>query len=257
MGVSGTRPRAVITGAGVRVGRAIALELASAGFDLALHYRSSRGPVEEVQGAAEALGAEVFLHQADLATPEGCDDLVKGVLEHWSGLELLVNNASAFDPVPFGQITVDQWEAMLGINLRAPFLLAQGLLEALRQGEPARTGAPEGQHGVVIHLCDIGADNPVSGYAHYSVSKAGLVMLVKAMAVELAPAVRTVGLSPGQVCWPDDYDEAKRERLSRRIPLGRVGTPADMATLARFVATEGHYLNGCILPVDGGLSKRY
>lgn len=253
----GLRPRAVVTGAGVRVGRAIALELAAAGFDLALHYRSSRAPVEEVADGCRAAGSEVHLHQADLADPDGCASLVEGVLEHWDALELLVNNASAFDPVEFGQITAGQWEAMLGINLRAPFLLSQGLLGALRAGDPARTGAPPSQHGVVLHLCDIGADNPVAGYAHYSVSKAGLVMLVKAMAVELAPAVRTVGLSPGQVCWPDDYDEAKRGRLERRIPLGRVGSPADMATLARFVATEGHYLNGCILPVDGGLSKRY
>lgn len=253
----GVKPRAVVTGAGVRVGRAIALELAASGFDLALHYRSSRAPTEAVAEACEALGAEVSLHPGDLATVEGCEAFCASVRERFDGLELLVNNASAFEPVAFGDITPDQWEAMLGINVRAPFLLSQGLLEALRAGDPARLGAPEGQHGVVVHLCDIGADNPVSGYAHYSVSKAGLVMLVKAMAVELAPAVRTVGLSPGQVCWPEDYDEAKRAQLARRIPLGRVGAPEDMAKLLRFIALEGHYLNGCIVPVDGGLSKRY
>ena len=146
---------------------------------------------------------------------------------------------------------------MVGVNLRAPFLLYQGLLDRLQAGDPARIGAPDGQHGVVVHLCDIGANNPVSGYAHYSVSKAGLVMLVKAMAVELAPAVRTVGVSPGQVAWPDDYSDAKRDWLMQRIPLKRVGAPEDIARLVRFLTLEGHYLNGVVVPVDGGLSKRY
>ena len=95
------------------------------------------------------------------------------------------------------------------------------------------------------------------GYAHYSVSKAGLVMLVKAMAVELAPAIRTVGVSPGQVAWPEDYSDEKRDRLRKRIPLQRVGSPEDIADVVRFLTLEGHYLNGVILPVDGGLSKRY
>jgi len=251
------RPRAVVTGAAIRVGRGIALELAQAGFDLALHYRSSAGPAEEVAEACRALGARVWVHRADLGTVEGCAALVAAVQGHWAGLEVLVNNASAFDPVPFEAITVDQWEAMQGINLRAPFLLSQGLLPQLRAGEPARLGAPDSQHGVVVHLCDIGAERPVSGYAHYSASKAGLVMLVKAMAVELAPAIRTVGVSPGQVAWPEDYDDAKRDRLRRRIPLQRVGSPDDIARLVRFLALEGHYLNGVVVPVDGGLSKRY
>jgi len=251
------RPRAVVTGAAIRVGRGIAHELAVAGFDLALHYRSSRGPAEEVAEACRAHGAQVWVHQGDLATVEGCQAFVAAVREHWGALELLVNNASAFEPVPFAQIRPEQWEAMHGINVRAPFLISQGLLAALRAGDPARLGAPEGQHGVVVHLCDIGAERPVAGYAHYSASKAALVMLVKAMAVELAPAVRTVGVSPGQVAWPDDYDDAKRDRLRRRIPLQRVGSPTDIARLVRFLALEGHYLNGVIVPVDGGLSQRY
>ncbi len=251
------KPRALVTGASIRVGRAIALELARSGFDLVLHCRSSREALDGTAAACRELGAEVGLVQADLATVEGCEAVVAYVRERWAGLELLVTNASAFDPVPFAEITGAQWEAMLGINLRAPFLLSQGLLERLQAGEPERVGAPSGQHGVVVHLCDIGAENPVSGYAHYSVSKAGLVMLVKAMAVELAPTVRTVGVSPGQVAWPEDYTEEKRERLAARIPLRRAGRPEDVATLVRYLAVEGHYLNGVIVPVDGGLSKRY
>ena len=103
----------------------------------------------------------------------------------------------------------------------------------------------------------LAADDPVSGFTHYSVSKAGLVMLVKAMAVELAPAVRTVGISPGQVAWPVEYEETKRASLARRIPMKRVGTPEDVARLVRFLALEAPYVNGAVIPVDGGLSIRY
>ena len=251
------RPRAVVTGAAIRVGRAIALELARAGFDLVLHYRGSREAAAEVVATCAAAGADVALVQADLATVRGCRELVDAVRDRWDAVELLVNNASAFSPTPFAEIGAEQWDAMLGVNLRAPFLLSQGLLPLLSAGDSARVGAPAGQRGVVVHMCDIGADRPVSGYAHYSVSKAGLVMLVKAMAVELAPAIRTVGVSPGQVVWPEDYDEAKRARLRARIPLQRVGSPEDVATLIRFLVLEAHYLNGVIVPVDGGLAQRY
>jgi pteridine reductase len=127
----------------------------------------------------------------------------------------------------------------------------------LRSADATTFGAPAGQHGVVVHLCDIGGDRPVRGHVHYSVSKAGIAMLVKAMAVELAPAVRTVGIAPGQVAWPEHYSAEKRAALTRRIPLGRPGSPEDVAVLVRFLATEAHYLNGVIVPVDGGLAVRY
>ena len=250
-----SRPRALVTGASIRVGQGIAVELARAGFDLVLHTRSSS--LTDTVQRCEALGASVSVVQADLADPAGCSAVVAHVQERFDALELLVNNASAFAPTPFDEITLEGWESMVGVNLRAPFLLSQGLLSHLHAGDGARIGAPEGQHAVVVHLCDIGADNPVSGYAHYSVSKAGLVMLVKAMAVELAPAIRTVGVSPGQVAWPEDYSDEKRDRLRKRIPLQRVGSPEDIAGVVRFLTLEGHYLNGVILPVDGGLSKRY
>jgi pteridine reductase len=183
--------------------------------------------------------------------------VVGAVHAHWSALHVLVNNASLFYPVPFGDIKDAEWERMLAVNLLAPFRLSRDLLGHLQAADGDAVGAPAGQHGLVVHLCDIGADRPVSGHAHYSVSKAGLVMLVKAMAVELAPAVRTLGVSPGQVAWPPDYSEDKRARLARRIPLQRVGAPEDVATLVRFLALEAHYLNGIVMPVDGGLACRY
>jgi pteridine reductase len=251
------RPRALVTGAAVRVGRAIAVELAGRGFDVAVHYRGSQAEAEETVSLCKAAGGDGWLVSGDLGTPEGCKALTDAVSARWDTLHVLVNNASAFAPKPFDQIGLDDWEQMLGINLRAPFLVSQGVLPLLRKAQASDLGGPAEQGGTVVHLCDIGAERPVNGYAHYSVSKAGLVMLVKAMAVELAPRVRTVGISPGQVAWPEWYEPEKREKIVRRIPLKRVGTTEDVARLARFLATEGWYLNGVIVPVDGGLSCRY
>jgi pteridine reductase len=249
------RRRALVTGAGQRVGAEIAATLGASGFDVAVHARSSVAGAEAVLDRVRAAGGDGFVVTGDLATVPGCSSVVDAVRARWDHLDVLVNNASAFEPVPFEKIGVDAWEAMLGVNLRAPFLLSQGLLPLL--GAARSPSGRDGEGGLVVHLCDIGADRPVSGYAHYSVSKAGLVMLVKAMAVELAPAVRTVGVSPGQVIWPDDYPPSLREKLAKRIPMARVGSPADVAALVRFLATEGHYLNGVVVPVDGGLSVRY
>lgn len=250
-----TRPLALVTGGAVRVGRSIAIELARSGFDLVIHH--ARSPVEEVAGSCRALGATVTTVSADLTTVDGCAAVCAAVLARGPALHVLVNNASAFPARPFAEISVAEWDAVHAINVRAPFLLSQGLLAPLRAADPALVGAPGGARGLVVHLCDIGADRPISGHAHYSASKAALVMLVKAMAVELAPTVRTVGISPGQVAWPASYDDELRDKLERRIPLKRPGTPEDVARLVRFVALEGHYLNGCVIPLDGGLACRY
>lgn len=251
------RPRAVVTGGSKRVGRAICLELARSGFDVAVHHRSSAGAAEEVAEACRAEGADALVVRGDLAELGDVQHVIDEVRARWDHVSLLANNASVYDGVDFDDIDAAEWDRVQAINLRAPFLLCRGLLAELRAAPPGLIGAPEGQHGVVVHLCDIGADNPRAGYAHYSVSKAGLVMLVKAMALELAPAIRTVGISPGQVAWPPDYPEAKREAIRKRIPLQRVGSPEDIATLTRFLTLEAHYVNGVIVPVDGGLGKRY
>ncbi len=251
------RPRAVVTGAARRVGRQIALTLAGSGFDVAIHFRESRAEAEETAAGCRAGGADAFVAEADLATVAGCDALVAAVSARWDTLHLLVNNASVFDAVPFEDIRSEDWDRVLAINVRAPFLLSRGLLPLLRRADGRALGAPEQQHGVVVHLCDIGGERPVRGHAHYSVSKAGIAMLVKAMAVELAPGVRTVGIAPGQVAWPESYSAEKRAAITRRIPLGRPGSPEDVAALVRFLATEAHYLNGVIVPVDGGLAVRY
>jgi len=248
---------ALITGASDRVGRATALELAEAGFHVAIHYRSNLEGAQQTLEACRAVGAEGFVVQADLVKVDDVKALVRQVSERFEHLHVLVNNASMFIPGTFDAIALDDFEAMWAVHVRAPFLLSQGLLPLLQRAPAIGEGAQEGEGGVVVHLVDIGAERPVRGYTSYSVSKAGLLMLVKSMAVELAPSVRSVGVSPGQVAWPPDYPQAKREAITARIPMHRVGTPGDIARLVRFLVLEGTYINGQILNVDGGLSTRY
>ncbi len=237
--------RALVTGAGARDGQARAIELAKAGFEVAIHYRNSQ---DGALSTLEQCNGQGFIVQADLNTNEGVESLINQITEKWDTLDLLVNNASIFEGIAFAEISMSQWDEMMQLHVKTPFRLTQGLLPLLKASESS---------ALVVHMCDIGADRPVSGYTHYSVSKAGLMMLVKAMAVELAPKIRTMGISPGQVIWPENYSETLRNQLKQRIPMKDVGTPTDVATLVRFLAVEGKYLNGEIIAVDGGLQCRY
>jgi pteridine reductase len=241
---------ALVTGAARRVGAATVLELASVGFDVAIHYNGSDSEAEHVAERARAYGVDAWTIQADLSDRTQIASLVERVQARWKTLDLLVNNASLFSPTPFTQIDDLAWDTMLGVNLSAPFFLCRDLMPQLL-GSQMKGGA------LVVHMGDIGAERPLSGYAHYSVSKAGLVMLMRAMAVELGPQVRSVAVCPGHVAWPEGWSEAMRSRLSARVPLERIGEPEDVARLIRFLAVEGYYLNGDTINVDGGLSARY
>ena len=239
-------PHALVTGASERVGRAVARELARAGAHLYLHYRSNRAGAEETLRLIETEGGSGELLCADLGSREALRELTAEVLGRTARLDVLVNNASRFEPAPFEELSEGAWDEMIEVNLTAPMLLTHALLPALKRAQ-----------GVVINLCDIGAERPLKGYTPYSVSKAGLVMLTRSLAVELAPEIRCVGISPGQVAWPPTMPQAERDMLTRRIPMKRCGEPEDVARLARFVWREGGYLNGAVIPVDGGLSCRY
>ena len=239
--------RALVTGAARRVGRSIALELAAHQFEVAVHYHTSQAEAQATVATCKELGGQAFCVSADLTKPEECDGLVTELKQRWSSLDLLVNNASRFQSTPFEDIGLEDWNQMLQLHATAPFLLSQGLLPLLEAADDA----------VIINLSDIGAKKPLPGYCHYSVSKAAGLMLTQAMAVELAPRVRCVGVSPGQVLWPEDFDPELRQRITKRIPLERVGKPEEVAALVRFIATEGTYLNGTTIDIDGGLSTRY
>lgn len=233
---------AFVTGAGVRVGRAIALGLARAGYDLILHANRSRNHVEDLANEIRSLGREAFVVAADLSDAAEVERLASGVTSMHPNIDVLVHNAGIFEQRPFEEIGWDEYRLMQAINLEAPFFLTQGLLSSL-QAAPAAS---------VIHIADIGAERPLSGYSHYSVSKAGLVMLTKSLAVELAPKIRVNAVSPGTVIFPEGYDAAERESILRRIPLGREGTAEDVAKTVVFLVRDAPYVTGQVIDVDGG-----
>jgi pteridine reductase len=233
---------ALVTGAGVRVGRAIAFQLAQAGYDLHLHVNNSLEEAEHLQKQLEEMGRKAWVWQADLSVESQLADLVDQVQKVTPALDVLVNNAGLFERVPFRSITREAYRRMQEINLEAPFFLTQKLLDAL---EKARDP-------LVIMVGDIGGERPIPNYAHYSVSKAGLLMLTRALAVELAPRIRVNAVSPGTVAFPEDMGADTREKIIARIPMQREGSPTDIARVVRFLAEHAPYITGQVLNVDGG-----
>lgn len=220
---------ALVTGAGVRVGAAIARHLGRHGYRVAGHYLTHRP-----RGLAAAL-------QADLSTPEGPAALARAFRAAFDRLDLLVNGAAGFDERSLAATDAAAWDAQLDLNARAPLLLTRALAPLLR-----RCG------GSVVNVADVGGGLVAwRGFAAYCASKAALVRLTECLALELAPRVRVNAVAPGTVLWPEAYPAARRRRLAARIPLGRAGTPEDVAAAVRFLA-EAPYVTGVVLPVDGG-----
>lgn len=234
---------ALVTGAGVRVGRAIALTLAGAGYDVALHAHRSIEAAKAVADEVRSKGRGAWVFRADLTEAEAVDRLADEVMDALLALDLLVHNAALFERVPFEAVTREQYRRMHALNLEAPFFLTQRLLPLLRRAE-----APS-----VVHITDINGERAVPGYAHYGITKAGLLLLTRTLAAELAPKIRVNAVSPGTVAFPEDYDEKAKASILRRIPLGREGEPKDVARAVLFFA-QSPYVTGQVLCVDGGRS---
>jgi pteridine reductase len=233
---------ALVTGAAKRVGRAIALELAGRGARVVVHYHRSQAEAEATVREIVARGGEALALGADLAAPAEVAALAHDAEARTGGVAVLVNSASNYLRVPFDDLTEAVWDASLDANLKGPFLLSWHLGRAMRtRGE-----------GRIVNLVDWAAERPYRGYLAYSVSKAGLVCLTKALAKELAPAVLVNGVAPGPVMAPDDMGEAERQAIVRATPLGRFGTPEDVARCVRFLVEEAGFTTGSIFHVDGG-----
>jgi pteridine reductase len=220
---------ALVTGAGVRVGEAIARALTRRGYAVAAHYWTHRP-----RGFAVTL-------QADLSAADGPGLLAAAFRARFDRLDLLVNSAAGFEARPLAETDAAAFDAQLSLNARGPLLLVRALAREL-----ARAG------GAVVNVADIGGGLVAwRGFAAYCASKAALVRLTECLALELAPRVRVNAVAPGTVLWPASYPPARRRELARRIPLGRAGTPDDVAAAVCFLA-EAPYITGVTLPVDGG-----
>jgi pteridine reductase len=236
---------ALVTGGARRVGRAIALELAAAGCDIALHCHRSRGQARDLADRIAGSGRRCEIVSGDLHRPETPREIVERTVAALGGLRVLVNNASVFDRMTLDAFSVEDWDRTMRINVTAPAALAAAAREHL-----LRAG------GKIVNLCDISVDRPWPDHLAYCASKAALVCLTRALARSLAPQVQVNGVSPGIAEFPDDYDEALRQHLVQKVPLKRAGTPEDIARTVRFLVESGEYITGQIVYVDGGRSIR-
>jgi pteridine reductase len=234
---------ALVTGAGTRVGAAIARRLVGAGCDLVVHYATNRAGAEAVVQEARTLGRRAWALRADLCDREQISALAEESLSCTAGrLDVLVHNAANFERVPPAELTAGHWDRAMALNATTPYLLTLKLAGALRAAR-----------GTVIAIACTSALKPWTNFLPYATSKAALAHLVKGLAVALAPQVRVNAVAPGAALLPEDYDQAKRGRLLGRIPLGRFGEPDDIGRAVVFLA-ESDYITGHILAVDGGLS---
>lgn len=238
-----SRPVALITGSARRIGAAIARRLHVAGYDLALHCRSSRDDMAALTRLLEAArpGSTLVL-QADLAEFDRLPELVAQAVGRFGRLDALVNNASSFHPTPLGQATPAQWDALFASNARAPFFLAQAAAPHLLAAQ-----------GAIVNLTDIYGERPLREHTIYCMAKAALIMMTRSFALELGPSVRVNAISPGAILWPEDAsDTAAQQAMLGRTPLGRTGTPEEVAEAVRWLLQDASYCTGQVLHLDGG-----
>ncbi|MDI6746825.1 MAG: pteridine reductase [Rhodocyclaceae bacterium] len=238
-------PVILVTGAARRVGAQIVRTLHAAGARIVLHYRSAATE-------AAALAAELNAEREDSVLALNCDlrdslalpRLMEDIIAHYGRLDGLVNNASSFFPTALGSIDEASWDALIGSNLKGPLFLSQAAAPHL-----AAT------HGCIVNITDIHAERPLKGYPLYCAAKAGLLGLTRALALELAPAVRVNAVAPGAIEWPDndnDFPPAAQAAIIDHTLLKRIGSPFDIARTVKFLIFDAPYVTGQVINVDGG-----
>jgi len=241
----------LITGAAKRVGATVARSLHAHGMRVIIHYSTSSDQAHALRdelnqarpNSASCIQANLLDHATKLS------QVIATAVETWGQLDVLINNASSFYPTPLGQITEENWEDLIGTNLKAPLFLAQAAAPYLTK-----------QQGCIINMVDIHAQQPLKSYPVYCAAKAGLLMLTKALAKELGPHVRVNAIAPGPVLWPDqqnELDKSMQEKIISRTLLKRPGSPEDIAKAVNFFIFQAGYVTGQILAVDGGRSLNF
>jgi len=234
------RKRALVTGAGKRVGRAIAIALGQAGMHVAVHYRSSAEEADETCALVRAAGGEATALAADLSERAAARRLVDQALDALGGLDLLVPSAASFERIAFAYVDDDAWDRSLLLNLASPFALAHRATPALRAAR-----------GSIVFITCSSATTPFRNHLPYVVSKGGLRQLMRTLALELAPEVRVNAVAPGTVLPPPDLSPAVLRSLTEKIPLGRIGSAEEIARAVLFLA-QADFVTGHEIAVDGG-----
>ncbi|MFQ5609432.1 MAG: pteridine reductase [Woeseiaceae bacterium] len=236
---------ALVTGAARRVGAEIAKRLHDEGASIAVHYRGSANEAAQLAADLNVLRPDsAATFQADLVETDALPRLVSDVIDWAGGLDILVNNASSFYATPVGSITEESWDDLVGTNLKAPLFLSQAAADALREN-----------NGVIVNLVDVHSRRPLRDHPVYGSAKAGLAMLTRSLARDLAPDVRVNGISPGAILWPEEgMSDAIKETILNQVPLGRPGNPKDIAACVLFLVADAPYVTGQVIAVDGGRS---
>ena len=234
---------ALVTGAARRIGAAVARALHRRGLDIVVHYRTSR---DDAQALARTLERErpasVTTFACDLLVPGASERLVSHTTSQFGTLDVLVNNASSFYPTPIDTATEAQWDDLIGTNLKAPFFLSKAAAPFLA----ARSGS-------IVNLADTHGCNPVAGYPAYCSAKAGLIMLTRALALELGPKIRVNAVAPGIAVWPESDDDVEAQRRAEQlVPLRRPGSAEEVAGAVTWLALDASYVTGEVIAVDGG-----
>jgi pteridine reductase len=232
---------ALVTGAGRRLGRAMAAALADKGMTLAIHHHASSAGADELREEIVSAGGRAVCFEADLTDAHAAHALPARVVAEFGRLDVLVNSAAVMHRLSFEETTPEQWDAVHDLNLRAVFFCTQGAAPALRAGR-----------GKVVNLADLAGLEPWPGFVAHSVSKAGVVMLTKVLALSLAPDFTVNAIAPGAVLGPEEYYAEERDRLARATPLRRLGSPSDVVSALLYLLEGGDFVTGEVLVVDGG-----
>jgi len=236
---------ALVTGAGKRIGASIAGTLHEAGACIAIHYRGSKAPAEKLANELNSIrAASALTVKADLCDTANLGTVMSGIIEQTGRLDILINNASSFYATPLGSVTEQQWDDLIGTNLKAPLFLSQAAEPYLRDSG-----------GVIINIVDIHSARPLRNHAVYGPAKAGLAMLTRSLARDLAPAIRVNGVSPGAILWPEDnMPDSVKDNIIGQVPMKRAGEPGDIADCVLYLVRDARYVTGQIIAVDGGRS---
>ena len=230
---------ALVTGAGHRVGRALAVALGGEGMNVAVHYNRAAAEADETLQLIQRAGGKAHSFGFDLLDPEAPSHLINAVVKEFGALHVLVNSAAVMKRHPFGSVTTADWDETMSLNLRAPFFIAQAAAAAMSDG------------GAIVNISDLAAFETWPSYVPHSISKAGIVKMTEGLARVLAPAIRVNAIAPGAVLLPDDWGERTGERLSDTTPLRRLGDPQDVVD-AMLYLLRADYVTGETIIVDGG-----
>ncbi|MBV8803031.1 MAG: pteridine reductase [Gammaproteobacteria bacterium] len=238
---------AFITGAARRIGAEIAYFLHEKGLNIILHYNTSQKEVLKLCNTLNSLRENsAAIVSSDLSKTSAITTLIKKVVNQWGKLDVLINNAAYFKPTPIGETSEHGWDKLLNINLKAPFFLSQAAAPYLKK-----------QKGSIINIADIHGKRPMRYHSAYSISKAGLLMLTKTFARELAPHVRVNAISPGPTMWPEGKNKltaTQKKEIIRRTVLNEHGDPNLIAKTAFFLINDAHHITGQNFILDGGRS---